>query len=233
MNRKVLAGLIALLALGVLIIAGYFALPYFKTGRISKLEKKAESLIAAGDLIDAEILIRKALDLDPENPDLHFKLAQILEKEGVLDQAREHYLLASKAGKSPDPGYLAGIMTYKLGKPEEAEKVFTENLRTWPEDIPTLYQLGWLLARKGNCLDAIGYFEKIVAIKPLEAEAYNNLGFCLYTLDQPEKAKKMLQRALEINPNLESAKKSLQTIEADLAEKTLPGATAEPCPNCK
>ncbi len=233
MNKKFLAGLIALILLGALIIISYFARPYLKQGRVSRLEKNAEKEIARGELIDAEILIRKALELKPSDSGLHFKLGKILEQEGVFDQAREQYSRARQGGQSPEAGYQVGVMSYKMGKPEEAEKIFSENLAGWPNHLPTLYQLGWLMARQGKCPEAIAYFERIVGIKPNEAEAYNNLGYCLYTMDQPEKARDLFKRALELKPDLDSAKKSLETIDADLAGNPQPGNTVEPCPECK
>ncbi len=229
MNRKVLFGLALLLA-PLLLIAFYFGRPYLQKKRIARLEAQAQKLLAAGELIDAELALRKALELDAADPELHFQLGRVLEKEGVLDQARDQYLEAGKAKKIPDALYAAGIMAFKLSDQAEAERIFRENLRSWPEHVPTLYQLGWMAGRKGKCGEAVPYFEKIITVAPAEAEAYNNLGYCYYTLDQLEPARDMFKKALELKPDFESAKKSLETVEQDLAAPASeqPGSTAEP-----
>jgi tetratricopeptide (TPR) repeat protein len=218
MNRKIIIGLIAFMALGAIIIATYWARPYIKKARISRLEQKAETEISRGDFIDAEIVLRKALAIDPGNADIHFKLGRVLESEGVLAEAKENYLMASQSKMSPEPGYKAGLMAIMLGNPEEAEQIFNENILQWPEHIPTLYQLGYLLAKKGEYEEAIEHFEKIIIIAPNEAEAYNNIGYCFYNLEQKEKARDMFKKALELKPDFESAKKSLESVEEDLQE---------------
>jgi Flp pilus assembly protein TadD len=228
-NRKTLYGLVLLLA-PLLLLAVYFGRPYLQKKRIARLEAQAQQLFASGELIDAELALRKALELDAADPELHFQLGQVLEKEGVLDQARDQYLEAGKARKIPDALYNAGVMAFKLSDQAGAEKTFRENLRSWPEHVPTLYQLGWLTARTGKCPEAIPYFEKIITAAPGEAEAYNNLGYCYYLLDQLEPARDMFKKALELKPDFESAKKSLETVEQDLAAPASeqPGSTAEP-----
>jgi len=219
MNRRVVAGLIALLVLGALLFASYFLRPHFRARKINQMQKNAEEKIKAGEYLDAELILRKALKIEPDNSEINFKLGQVLEKQGILNEAQEYYFKSAKNAKSPEPAYSAAITAYKMGKIDEAEKLFQAVVANYPNDIPSLYQLGWLLARKGDYANAVTYFERIVGIKPDEAEAYNNLGYCLYNMDQPERAKDMFKRALELNPELESAKKSLKTIEEELSSQ--------------
>ena len=215
-------------------IAIYFwTSPGRKGAKVSRFQKQADRAISSGHFLDAEISLRKALDIDPENPELWLALGTVLERQGVLDQAKQAYESAAKANKSPEPGFKAGMVSLKLNEPEDAERLFLENSRNWPEHTPTLYQLGAIMAKKGKYQEAIKYFEKITALEPKEAEAWNNQGFCYYSLEQPEKARDMFKKALEINPGLDSAKRSLATVEADLAGKPQDGSTAKTCKDCK
>ena len=229
MSRKTLFVLVLILV-PLLLIAFHLGWPFLQKQRTARLQTRAQKLLAQGELIDAELVLRKALQLSPSDPELHFRLGKVLEKEGVLDQAREQYLEAGKAHKIPDALYNAGLTAFKLGDPAGAEKTFRENLASWPGHLPTLYQVGWIAARKGKCSEAVPYFQKIIAAAPSEAEAYNNLGYCYYTLGQLEPARDMFQKALELKPEFDSAKKSLETVEQDLAAtpSEQPGATAPP-----
>jgi Flp pilus assembly protein TadD len=222
-----------LVVIGVLIF--FFLSPGARTRKISRLQNQADRAIAAGNFVDAEVALRRALETAPEDPELLYRLGTVLEREGILDQARDSFLSAAKARKSPEPGYSAGMVSLKLNQREEAEKFFRDNNQNWPEHLPTLYQLGAILANKGRCAEAVKIFEKIVQLKPAEAEAYNNLGFCYYTLGELEKARASLQKALELRPGFEAANKSLETVEADLQGKPQAGTTAKEkaCKTCK
>ena len=227
----------AVVAGALLVISGiaifFWISPGRKASKISRLQKQADQAISSGQFLDAEIVLRKAVELDPNNPDLLLKLGSVLEKEGVLDQAKKTYLEALGAGKSPEPGFNAAMVSLKLNDPEDAERLFLENNRLWPDHTTTMYQLGAIMAKKGKFQEAAKYFEKITVLDPKEAEAYNNLGYCYYSLEQLEKARDMFKKALEINPNLETAKKSLQTVESDLAGQPQDGSTAKTCKDCK
>ena len=219
-----------------LVISGiaifFWMSPGRKASKISRFQKQADRAISSGHFLDAEISLRKALDIDPENPELWLALGAVLERQGVLDQAKLAYQAAAKANTSSEPGFKAGMVSLKLNEPEDAERFFLENSQNWPEHTPTLYQLGAIMAKKGKYQEAIKYFEKITTVDPKEAEAFNNLGFCYYSQDQLEKARDMFKKALEINPGLDSAKRSLQTVEADLSGKPQDGATAKTCKEC-
>jgi Flp pilus assembly protein TadD len=204
-----------------------------KDSRVARFTKQADQALSSGRFLDAEIAIRKALEIEPNNPLLEIKLGQVLERQGVLDQAKSAYITAQKANLSAEPGFLAGMVSLRLSEPQDAERLFLENNQAWPDHAPTLYQLGAIMAKRGKYQDAVKYFEKIVTIDPKEAEAYNNLGFCYFSLGQTEKAREMFKKALEINPNLDSAKKSLQTLESEQSGAPEDGATAKTCKECK
>jgi tetratricopeptide (TPR) repeat protein len=221
----------------ILVLSGIAIFFYLSPGssaeKIERIGKKADAAVSAKNYIDAEVLLRKGLESYPNDPDLLLKLGNVLEKEGVLDQAREAYLSSAHAKKSAEPEYQAGMVALKLNEQDEAEKLFLDNNKDFPDHVPTLYQLGAIMAKQGKYDEAITYFQKITSLLPSEAEAYNNLGFCYFSMEQPQKAKEMFLKALAINPNFEAAKKSLETVEADLAGKPQQGSSAQKCKDCK
>ena len=183
----------------LLVISGIAIFFYLSPGggaeKIARIQKQADASIASKNYIDAEVALRKGLESYPNNPDLLLKLGDVLEKEGVLDQARDAYLSSAQAKKSAEPRYEAGMVSLKLNQPDEAEKLFVQNNQDFPDHVPTLYQLGALLAKQGKYDQAITYFSKITTLLPSEAEAYNNLGFCYYSMQQPQKAKEMFEKS--------------------------------------
>ena len=218
-KKKLRAWLLIILFFLVLAVIGYFLSPQAKRHQAKKLQAQAEEMLAQGDYLEAEIFLRKAIEKEPNNPELRVQLGEVLEKQGVLEEAKEEYLRAYQLQPAPEPRYRAGLVFLKQGKRGEAEKLFEENLSEYPEHIPTLYQLGWLNARVGKFEQAKEYFQKIIKLKPDEAEAYNNLGYCLYNLDQLEQAKEMFEKALKLHPNFPEAKKSLELVKEELKGK--------------
>ena len=232
-KKKLRAWLLIILFFLVLAVIGYFLSPQAKRHQAKKLQAQAQEKIARGDYLEGEIYLRKAIEKEPNNSELRVQLGEVLEKQGVLEEAKEEYLRAFELKPEPEPRYKAGMVLLKQGKREEAEKLFEENLSEYPEHIPTLYQLGWLNARVGKFEQAKEYFQKIIKLKPDEAEAYNNLGFCLYNLGQPEQAKEMFEQALKLRPNFPEAKKSLEMIEKELEEKEQKIESNQTCPVCE
>jgi len=235
-KKKLHAWLLIIAIFAVIAMLAYFLSPQAKKRKVKKLESQAKEMIAQGDYLEGEIILKKALEKDPNNAELRLALAEVLEKQGVLDEAKEQYLESARLNPEPGAKYKAGMVLLKMGKTSEAKRLFEENIEQFPEHIPTLYQLGWLNARAGRYEQAKGYFQKIIQLKPDEAEAYNNLGFCLYNLDQPKKAKKMFEEALRLRPNFPEAQKSLEMVEKELEGKEKEDQKVEPsqsCPVCE
>jgi len=216
LKRNVLFAIGIFILLLVIATIAYWLSPKGINKRASSLLNQAEKALSQNQLIDAEIYLRKALKLKPDDPEINLKLAQTLEKEGILDQARDIYLSLAQTKPDPEMKFNAGILSLKLNQTDQALQIFLENNQAYPDHIPTLYQLGAIFARKVKCASAIIYFEKIIELNPNEPEAYNNLGYCYYTLDQLKKAKLMFEKAIELKPEFTSAIKSLETIEQDL-----------------
>lgn len=178
---------------------------------------KAQEELKQNDLISAEKHLRTALELISTRTKYHFALGEVLEKEGFYPEAVESYIKAGElAPRQKDGLFKAGVLEYKMGNKEKALELWEKNIKSFPDHIDTLYQLGYHSARKGDFVNALGFFLNIINIAPSEAEAYNNAGFCYFNLNQFERAKKMFEKALELKPELEQAKKSLLLTEEEL-----------------
>ena len=69
------------------------------------------------------------------------------------------------------------------------------------DEVQLYYRLGVLYL--GNQLFGVSqiFWEMVLQENPKEINAYNNIGFCLMQLDQPEEALAVWNKALEIEPN--------------------------------
>ncbi|HYB42587.1 MAG TPA: tetratricopeptide repeat protein [Candidatus Methylomirabilis sp.] len=126
-------------------------------------------LIEQGRLDEAEVLIRKALQLRPEYEDAHSNLAVILERRGQPDQAREARMKL-------------GYALLRRGKLREAGAVFQREVDARPEDAVAHNNLGVALFLEGDLLPAARQFQRALEIKPDFAEAKRNLAAALAQL---------------------------------------------------
>jgi Flp pilus assembly protein TadD len=110
---------------------------------VQTLFEQAAAVMAAGDLVDAELRFKEFVLLYPDYPGAWTNLAIVHAASGDDDAARD----ALDAALQIDPGY-----------------------------PPALNQLGMLLRRNGNFLEAEAAYMKAVTVSPDNALAHYNLG---------------------------------------------------------
>jgi len=125
---------------------------------------------------DAVTEYRKAIELNPKAPDLHFRLGRALLLE------------------SHSPAAL-----------EQASAEFTAELKISPEDSAAEFQLGQISSVQGKQADARSHFERAVELSPRFAAALIALGKNYTQTKQYSDAVSVLSRATEIEPDSEAA----------------------------
>ena len=96
---------------------------------------------------------------------------------------------------------------------EQAEKVFAELLAKNPKDRFLLNRLGMALRKQGKFREAIDHYRKAVSNADIEDENLHfNLGRCLFETGQFEAATVELNKSLNLNPELHSARQILDKI---------------------
>ncbi|OGY25008.1 MAG: hypothetical protein A2Y57_02440 [Candidatus Woykebacteria bacterium RBG_13_40_7b] len=124
----------------------------------------------------------KAESLDPNNPQVHLKLAHLYEETNNLNLAYEE---ASKAVALSNNSPQASVELEKIKAVLEEEKKLYEN---------------------------IVYWEKEVLEKPDYRDAWIQLASNYYRIKDFGKAKEAINKALELDPNYEIAKKLKESI---------------------
>ena len=146
--------------------------------RVNELVMSATSASAAGNYAQARQIVARALDLDPENKELHRTMGVILSTEGRYQAAVGWLLRCLELPPQIDDPYphgQLGICYLRLGQPEKARR----------------------------------HLEIALELDPDRAPTWNNLGMALHRLGDEAGARKAWRRALKLDPELESARQLL------------------------
>lgn len=145
-------------------------------------ELSAEIFEIQNRFSDAITEYRKAIELNPAAPELHYRLGRAL-------------LLASHDEKSY----------------AEAAEQFRGELKLSPEDAACEFQLGQIAQVQGDAAGAQSHFEQALKLSPNFAQAMVALGK-LYSKDKHyDRAVTLLTRATELQPDNEAAHYALLT----------------------
>ena len=107
---------------------------------------------------------------------------------------------------APTLHYLTGQALRELGRYDEAEEHYENALRTGPgfkEAINGLAELLLVQERYGEALDR---YRVLAQIEPENAPTHSQIGIALFKTGRPEEALASFDRALSLDPTLESAR---------------------------
>jgi len=166
----------------------------------------AVALQARGDLAAAEGEVRRALRVDPNQPEAHATLGQILAATGRTGEAR-HHMLRAAAGGAGAAGAARWIIDDAIAGRDASSAVFAiaELARTAGLDPGVLTDLGRQLleARRGDLAEP--YYLALAARAPRRADVAEALGLALIERGRPARAAQALERAIAIAPEAPSA----------------------------
>lgn len=185
------------------------------------------ALQAEGDPAGALLELREAVRIRPRDEVALNTLGALLQLENQLGEAESCYRAALRARPDyPDAHYnLAGLLLSRDAR-DEAIPHLREVLRLQPGDdrarsklAETLEARAHRLAGSGKIKEAAADFRELTALKPDDADAYTNLGVALAIEGKLSEAKEILERALQLNPASEPARKNLKLVVDSLAGK--------------
>jgi tetratricopeptide (TPR) repeat protein len=167
-----------------------------------------------GDADWSEYLLRRAREVDPENPDVVLALGQLLRGRGdhaaALELFRRHQAMVPE-----DFHALAevGGVLIDLGRFAEAESVLREALEH-VDDADTHYNLGVVLASVGRLSEAVATLERAIQRDPRRTDVRMNLAVALIRQGALDEAGDHLQRLLELDPEDDAAHTNLGLVLA-------------------
>lgn len=159
-----------------------------------------------GQHAEAAALVRRAVNLRPEDAALQLNLGNALKALGKIDDAIEQFRNALTLAPSfPMAHYNLGNAYASVGRHEDAADAFEKSLRLQPNDPSSLNNLGNALHALGRHTDAIASFQRALELRPGHAGALNNMGMSLNALDRADEAIPCFQAALAAEPRFVAA----------------------------
>jgi tetratricopeptide (TPR) repeat protein len=185
-------------------------------------------MFLAGFLLNAPPMVGGSVEKAKEQADIIVRYdplrgqlfwAEIYKKEKKFDEAARAYQAAAEADPgNPEPIYLLGMMYQENEEYDQAFAAFEKTLSVDPGATKALYQIGRTGVLSGANLDrAIAALRKYLeteppAGQPTWANAHWRLGMLYELKGDPETARSEFEAALELDPNDENARKSLEKL---------------------
>ena len=136
----------------------------------------AQALASQDDFLGAIVQYRKALEIDPQLPGIHFDLGQM-----------------TLANSTDETGRV------------QAEREFSLALAADPANANCKYMLGEIEWLRSKPQDALKHYNQALALHPGFVDAHIAAGKALTSLGRPDEALKHLQEAIRLDPQNEVA----------------------------
>ena len=171
----------------------------------------AHEAFQKGDLDAVIFNCRMAISMKPQFVDAHYMLGRAY----LLTAAKKNDLAIKKFGNNPpETRYLK---QYIKGRSELAKAIqhFSKALELNPGDIDAKLNLAIAQDNLGKDDEAEKNYEAVIKSDPMSTQArdaYNNLGVFYAAKKEFKKAKKMYEKAIELDPNFPPARLNLQRL---------------------
>jgi tetratricopeptide (TPR) repeat protein len=181
--------------------------------RVQLLITEAQLLREANQHRDAFELLAKALEAQPEQPELlydHALTAEKLERFEVLE-GNLRKLIKIK----PDHAHAYNALGYSFAERNlrlrEARKLIERALELSPEDYYIVDSMGWVLYRMGDLKGAAEHLRRAYLGRP-DGEIGAHLGEVLWVMGERVEAERVWQEALKNHPDNETLQKTVKRL---------------------
>lgn len=175
--------------------------------------QRAVQVHQSGDLKQAEILYRQALESFPRNSDILNLLGAVCSQAGQHIEGIKYLKRALRI--HPDhPHYLVnlGEAQNRSGKHIDAIKSFKRVLLKSPQLAIAHYNLANLYKTQNNHEQALHHYQAAIEVDPRRAEYFYNYANTLREVGRMRSALEAYQRAVQLNPQHAEAHNNLGTV---------------------
>ena len=124
-------------------------------------------LIDINKLKEAEMFIRKAIEIKPDFAEAHLNLGNILKENYKFEDAQKSYCKAIKLKPNLiEAHYNLGRILITLGDRNNAEISLRKAIKLKPDHADAILYLGYLSRANGNFKDAQNCSDKLMKIRP-------------------------------------------------------------------
>jgi tetratricopeptide (TPR) repeat protein len=188
------------------------------------LRIKGDDHLRSGDAQDAATTYRRAIELNSDDPGIHYNLSLALAKLGDRPGEKQELEKAVKLGPNvPEPHNQLGVCYLAEGKLAEAEQQFKLAIAANPAFAEAKNNLGTLYGRMGNNRAAMELFRDAVQNAPEFPQAHANLGLTLAAEGNLAQAKRELQETLRLDPKNATALAALRMLRTQESKGEVSG----------
>jgi Flp pilus assembly protein TadD len=170
----------------------------------------------------ARTVVNGALDRMPENANLMWLKAGLLEREGDVDSAIEVYetLYAKNSSSTVIANNLASLLATHRDDDASLERAAVISRRLRGTNVaPFQDTYGWIAYRRGNLEEAVEYLEPAARSIGNDPLVQYHLGMTYAALERTDQAREQLMRALELAgdsdlPQFVTARETLEKLNA-------------------
>lgn len=182
--------------------------------RVQLLIAEAQLLREASRNGEAFELLGRALEKNPEQPDLLYDHALTAEKLNRLDILESNLRTLIKV--KPDHAHAYNALGYSFAdrneRLPEARKLIEHALELAPEDYYIMDSLGWVLYRMGDLKGAADHLRRAWSGRP-DGEIGAHFGEVLWVLGERDEAERVWREALEASPDNDTLQKTIQRLK--------------------
>lgn len=175
-----------------------------RTERVTLALRHIDSLLARGNLREAEAMARQLVAENPLSAPAQFMLGITVQSQGRFEQAEPHFARAvTLDGKNV--GYLLnyGLCLLSMGRVAEAAAQYGKARGVAPSNVEALWRNGSFLARIGHMEQALAAFGKALERAPDSMRHAIRLEVldCLLSLGRIEEAREHINRFIATTPH--------------------------------
>lgn len=150
----------------------------------------------------AEQSFRRALELKPNLPEVHFYLASALGAQGRLQEAAANYQICIRLDPGTPYAYNnLGLIYRSLSRFDEAIRSCQRAVEIDPDFAFAHHNLGLAFWQLGKLDDAMDAIQRAIALDPAQASFHNNMGIVCFEKGEVERAESEFLESLKLAPD--------------------------------
>jgi Flp pilus assembly protein TadD len=154
---------------------------------------------------EAIAVLTRALEHAPDQAALHQNLALAYGLKRDVANASKHYEAALKAGDSAALRFAYGTMLFDTKELDRAAAELKKALTAAGDDAALLASIGRLLGPVKAYAECVAAFDRVIKLKPTDAEPYVRRGTCRHELSDEEGARADYKAAIKVDPRFAAA----------------------------
>jgi arylsulfatase A-like enzyme/Tfp pilus assembly protein PilF len=176
--------------------------PEFKQKQYrEKYLRLALTFITSNRLDGAKYFLERIIELDPDNIEPHFYLAEVFRLQGFNDLGmKEIERVLQLEPDNADAYYTRGLIASQAGEEEMALTSFDKAIELKPDHAEAYNNLGLIYGQKGDYDRALSMFEKAIEVNPDLAQAHANIGNVHSVTGRSGDAAREWELALTLDP---------------------------------